>query len=74
MKISHMLNNFTGYLLGIFLNLVGRSQVSPDVYFQARETVNSYYLACPDITQKAMDEFAACSRTFRCAFYGCECS
>ncbi|MDJ0774205.1 MAG: pyruvate:ferredoxin (flavodoxin) oxidoreductase [Mastigocoleus sp. MO_167.B18] len=32
---------------------------NPDVYFQARETVNSYYLACPDITQKAMDEFAA---------------
>ncbi|MDJ0618433.1 MAG: pyruvate:ferredoxin (flavodoxin) oxidoreductase [Calothrix sp. MO_192.B10] len=32
---------------------------NPDVYFQARETVNSYYQACPDITQKAMDEFAA---------------
>ncbi len=32
---------------------------NPDVYFQARETVNPYYLACPDITQKAMDEFAA---------------
>ncbi|WP_071189972.1 pyruvate:ferredoxin (flavodoxin) oxidoreductase [Trichormus sp. NMC-1] len=31
---------------------------NPDVYFQARETVNSYYLACPDITQKVMDEFA----------------
>ncbi|MBN3895654.1 MAG: hypothetical protein HWQ41_10395 [Nostoc sp. NOS(2021)] len=29
------------------------------VYFQARETVNSYYLACADITQKVMDEFAA---------------
>ncbi|BAY23612.1 pyruvate flavodoxin dehydrogenase NifJ [Calothrix sp. NIES-2100] len=32
---------------------------NPDVYFQARETVNPYYLACPDITQKVMDEFAA---------------
>lgn len=32
---------------------------NPDVYFQARETVNSYYQACPDITQKAMDQFAA---------------
>ncbi|MBD2250703.1 pyruvate:ferredoxin (flavodoxin) oxidoreductase [Nostoc parmelioides] len=31
---------------------------NPDVYFQARETVNPYYLACPDITQKVMDEFA----------------
>ncbi|MEA5579216.1 pyruvate:ferredoxin (flavodoxin) oxidoreductase [Anabaena sp. UHCC 0451] len=31
---------------------------NPDVYFQARETVNPFYLACPDITQKAMDEFA----------------
>ncbi len=32
---------------------------NPDVYFQARETVNPYYAACPDITQKAMDKFAA---------------
>jgi pyruvate-ferredoxin/flavodoxin oxidoreductase len=31
---------------------------NPDVYFQARETVNPYYLVCPDITQKVMDEFA----------------
>jgi pyruvate-ferredoxin/flavodoxin oxidoreductase len=32
---------------------------NPDVYFQARETVNSYYLACPDIVRGAMDRFAA---------------
>ncbi len=31
---------------------------NPDVYFQARETVNPYYEACPNITQKAMDKFA----------------
>ncbi|MEH2306760.1 pyruvate:ferredoxin (flavodoxin) oxidoreductase [Nostoc sp.] len=31
---------------------------NPDVYFQARETVNPYYLTCADITQKVMDEFA----------------
>jgi pyruvate-ferredoxin/flavodoxin oxidoreductase len=31
---------------------------NPDVYFQARETVNSYYNACPVIVQQAMDEFA----------------
>jgi len=31
---------------------------NPDVYFQARETVNLYYAACPDITQRAMDRFA----------------
>ncbi|MFN6535703.1 MAG: pyruvate:ferredoxin (flavodoxin) oxidoreductase [Nostoc sp. EkiNYC01] len=31
---------------------------NPDVYFQARETVNPYYLACADITQKVMDQFA----------------
>ncbi len=31
---------------------------NPDVYFQARETVNPFYLACPDITQQAMDKFA----------------
>jgi pyruvate-ferredoxin/flavodoxin oxidoreductase len=32
---------------------------NPDIYFQARESVNPYYLACPNITQKVMDEFAA---------------
>jgi pyruvate-ferredoxin/flavodoxin oxidoreductase len=32
---------------------------NPDVYFQARETVNPYYLACPEIVQNAMDQFAA---------------
>ena len=31
---------------------------NPDVYFQGRETGNSYYAACPEITQKAMDKFA----------------
>jgi pyruvate-ferredoxin/flavodoxin oxidoreductase len=31
---------------------------NPDVYFQARETVNPYYAACPDVTQQAMDAFA----------------
>ncbi|HPV05681.1 MAG TPA: pyruvate:ferredoxin (flavodoxin) oxidoreductase [Aggregatilineales bacterium] len=31
---------------------------NPDVYFQARETVNPYYLAAPEIVQKAMDKFA----------------
>jgi pyruvate-ferredoxin/flavodoxin oxidoreductase len=31
---------------------------NPDVYFQARETVNRYYMACPEIVQKAMDKFA----------------
>ena len=31
---------------------------NPDVYFQARETVNPFYAACPDITQQAMDQFA----------------
>ena len=32
---------------------------NPDVYFQARESVNSYYLACPAIVQEAMDKFAS---------------
>jgi pyruvate-ferredoxin/flavodoxin oxidoreductase len=32
---------------------------NPDTYFQARETVNPYYLACPAIVQGAMDRFAA---------------
>jgi pyruvate-ferredoxin/flavodoxin oxidoreductase len=36
----------------------GTSQ-NPDVYFQARETVNVYYQAMPAIVQKVMDRFAA---------------
>jgi pyruvate-ferredoxin/flavodoxin oxidoreductase len=32
---------------------------NPDVYFQARETANTFYDACPAIVQKAMDAFAA---------------
>jgi pyruvate-ferredoxin/flavodoxin oxidoreductase len=31
---------------------------NPDVFFQARETVNPYYVACPEITQHTMDRFA----------------
>ena len=32
---------------------------NPDAFFQARETVNPFYAACAEITQKVMDEFAA---------------
>jgi len=32
---------------------------NPDVYFQARETVNPFYAQTPAIVQKAMDRFAA---------------
>ena len=31
---------------------------NPDVYFQARETVNPFYDRCPDIVQETMDAFA----------------
>jgi pyruvate-ferredoxin/flavodoxin oxidoreductase len=31
---------------------------NPDVYFQARETVNPFYLAVPTIVQETMDRFA----------------
>jgi pyruvate-ferredoxin/flavodoxin oxidoreductase len=34
------------------------SAQNPDVYFQARETVNPFYAATPEITQQAMDQFA----------------
>lgn len=34
------------------------SAQNPDVFFQARESANKYFTACPDITQKAMDKFA----------------
>ena len=31
---------------------------NPDVYFQAREAVNPFYAACPEIVQRTMDRFA----------------
>ncbi|MEB3827460.1 pyruvate:ferredoxin (flavodoxin) oxidoreductase [Phormidium sp. CCY1219] len=30
---------------------------NPDVFFQARESVNPFYTECPEIVQKAMDKF-----------------
>ena len=35
---------------------------NPDVFFQAREACNPYYLACPAIVQDAMDRFADADR------------
>lgn len=32
---------------------------NPDVYFQAREAVNPYYLACPAVVEETMQQFAA---------------
>jgi len=34
---------------------------NPDVYFQARESVNPYYNACSDIVQQVMDQFGECT-------------
>jgi pyruvate-ferredoxin/flavodoxin oxidoreductase len=31
---------------------------NPDVFFQARETCNPFYNACPDIVEKVMEKFA----------------
>ena len=31
---------------------------NPDIFFQARETVNPFYAACPEIVQRAMNRFA----------------
>ena len=35
---------------------------NPDVYFQARETVNPFYAACPEIVQQAMDRVRRADR------------
>ena len=35
------------------------SAQNPDVFFQAREACNPYYIAAPGIVQKAMDKFAS---------------
>lgn len=32
---------------------------NPDTFFQTREAANTFYLACPQIVQKMMDQFAA---------------
>ena len=31
---------------------------NPDVFFQIRETINPFYEACPELTQRIMDKFA----------------
>ena len=51
----------------------GTSQ-NPDVYFQARESVNPYYLAMPGIVQQCMDRFAELTgRHYRLyEYYGAE--
>jgi pyruvate-ferredoxin/flavodoxin oxidoreductase len=45
---------------------------NPDTYFQARETVNPYYNAAPDIVQSCMDRFAALTgRQYElCEYFG----
>ncbi|HXG38062.1 MAG TPA: pyruvate:ferredoxin (flavodoxin) oxidoreductase, partial [Bacteroidota bacterium] len=35
------------------------SAQNPDVFFQARETVNPFYDECPEIVQRVMDKFAS---------------
>jgi pyruvate-ferredoxin/flavodoxin oxidoreductase len=43
---------------------------NPDVYFQAREAANPYYLACPAIVQGAMDRLAhRVGRRYHCFDY-----
>ena len=37
----------------------GATAQNPDVFFQAREACNPFYLATPGIVQKAMDKFAS---------------
>jgi len=32
---------------------------NPDVFFQERETINPFYMACPEIVERTMDKFAA---------------
>ncbi len=43
---------------------------NPDVYFQARETVNPFYTACVDIVEKAMEKFGELTgRYYKCFEY-----
>jgi len=37
---------------------IGGTAQNPDVYFQGRETVNPFYLACADVVAETMDKFA----------------
>ncbi len=44
--------------------------MNPDVYFQARESANQYYLKVPEVTQAAMDELAQlCGRSYHLVEY-----
>ncbi|WP_394750908.1 thiamine pyrophosphate-dependent enzyme [Spongiimicrobium salis] len=41
--------------------LIRGTAQGPDVFFQSREAINSYYEACPHIVQQQMDKFAQCT-------------
>ncbi|MDY6985367.1 MAG: pyruvate:ferredoxin (flavodoxin) oxidoreductase [Candidatus Thermoplasmatota archaeon] len=41
---------------------------NPDTFFQAREAINPYYLACPEIVQRIMEKFAAVTGREHCLF------
>lgn len=38
--------------------MISGTAQNPDIYFQGRETVNPFYLACAGIVQQTMDKFA----------------
>jgi pyruvate-ferredoxin/flavodoxin oxidoreductase len=38
--------------------VVRGTAMNPDIFFQAREAANRFYVACPDIVQEVMDAFA----------------
>ncbi|HUB66910.1 MAG TPA: pyruvate:ferredoxin (flavodoxin) oxidoreductase [Candidatus Methylacidiphilales bacterium] len=55
---SHVLEHRARALSPDHPVLRGTAQ-NPDVYFQARETVNPFYANCPGLVQKIMDHFAS---------------
>jgi len=53
-----LVNDFRSRALSPENPVLRGSSQNPDVYFQARETVNPFYQKMPDIMQQVMDQFA----------------
>jgi pyruvate-ferredoxin/flavodoxin oxidoreductase len=55
---DYLVHGFRTHRLSPDQPMIRGTSQNPDVFFQARESVNPYYEACPNITQMVMDKFA----------------
>src|SRR3990172_4254904 len=55
---EELVRSYRGRALSPDRPVIRGTAQNPDVFFQAREAANAFYLACPTIVQNLMDKFA----------------